>query len=149
MKTFFWSAVVALWMFCPSVSFAEDFFGAPVMPNGKVVSQTDERLEKTYNVSYDDAVKFYQEALKGEKDLKFRDRGGQTYIEDHSNRPWQSITITKVGADRTDIILVKFNWTWIFGTLVLRFFGVFIVLFVLYVALSISGAIISRVVKVT
>ena len=147
MKTFFWSVVIALWMLCPSVSFAEDFLGAPVMPGGKVVSQTDDRLEKTYVVSYDAAVKFYQEALKGEKDIKVRDRGGQTLIEDHSNRPWHSVTITKAAEDRTDIVLLKDNWTWILGTLTLRFFGVFVVLVVLYIALSISGAIISRMVK--
>ncbi len=147
MKTLYWSFVIACWMLCPSVSFAKDFLGAPVMPGGKVVSQTDERLEKTYDVSYDAAVKFYQEALKGEKDIKVRDRGTQTLIEDHSNRPWHSVTVTKVTEGRTDIVLLKDNWTWILGTLILRFFGVFVVLVVLYIALSISGAIISRTVK--
>lgn len=147
MKTFS-LVVILLWMLCPSLSFGEDFFGAPVMPDGKVVSQTDERLEKTYNVSYDAAVKFYEEALKGERDIKIRDRGTQTRIEDHSNRQWQSITITKAAEGLTDIVFVKFNWTWIFGTLTLRFFGVFVVLIVLYVAMTISGAILSRVIKV-
>lgn len=142
------SVLIVLWMLCPSLSFAEDFLGAPVMPGGKVVSQTDARLEKTYDVSYEAAVKFYQEALKGEKDIKFRDRGGETYIEEYQTRPWHSVTITKVAEGRTDIVILKDNWTWIIGTLVLRFFGVFAVLSVLYLALSISGAIISRTVKV-
>ncbi len=148
MKTFFLSVVIAFVALCCSVSFAEDFLGAPVMPDGKVVSQTPERLEKTYDVPFDAAVKFYQEALKGEKDIKFREWGTQTRIEDHSNRLWQSITITKTPEGRTDIIFLKFNWTWIFGTLILRFFGVFVVLIVLYVAMSISGAIIPRLIKV-
>ena len=147
MKTIFWTVVIAFWMLSPNVSFAEDFLGAPVMPDGNVVSQTDERLEKTYDVSYDAAVKFYQEVLKGEKDIKFRDRGTQTFIEDHSNRRWHSITITKVADGRTDIVFLKDNWTWILGTLTLRFFGVFVVLVVLYIALSISGAVVSRLVK--
>ena len=147
MKNSFCSVVIVLGVLCCSFSFAEDFLGAPVLPGGKVVSQTDERLEKTYDVSFDAAVKFYQEALKGEKDIKFREWGTQTRIEDHSNRPWQSITITKAAEGRTDIIFLKFNWTWIFGTLILRFFGVFVVLIVLYIAMSISGAIIPRLIK--
>jgi hypothetical protein len=147
MKTLFWSIVMVLWMLCPNPSFAEDFLGAPVMPGGKVVSQTDSRLEKTYDVSYEAAVKFYQEALKEEKDIKFRDRGTQTLIEEYSNRPWHSISIAKVDEGRTDIVLLKDNWTWILGTLTLRFFGVFAVLIVLYIVLEISGAIISRTVK--
>ncbi|MGB6064558.1 MAG: hypothetical protein WBG50_07095 [Desulfomonilaceae bacterium] len=144
MKAFLWSAVIAFWMLCPNASFAKDFLGAPCMPGGKVVSQTDGRLKETCDVSYLAALKFFQEALKGEKDIQFRDRGTQILIEDHSNRPWHSITITKVAEDRTDIIYLKDNWTWILGTLTLRFFGVFAVLLVLYIALAISGAIISR-----
>jgi len=147
MKNSFCSVVVVFGVLCCSFSFAEDFLGAPVMPDGKVVSETPERLEKTYNVPFHAAVKFYQDALKGEKDIKFRDWGAQTRIEDHSNRPWQSITITKAAEDRTDIVFLKFNWTWIFGTLILRFFGVFVVLIVLYVSMSISGAIIPRLIK--
>jgi hypothetical protein len=147
MKTFCLSVVIVLWMLCPSLSFAEDFLGAPVMPGGKVVSQSDARLEKSYDVSYEGAVKFYQEALKGEKDIKFRDRGTQTHIEEYANRPWHSVTITKVAEGRTDIVFLKDNWTWILGTLTLRFFGVFAVLIVLYFVLAISGAIISRTVK--
>ncbi len=147
MKNSFCSVVIIFGVLWCSFSFAEDFLGAPVMPGGKVVSQTDKRLEKSYDVSFDDAVKFYQEALKGEKEIKFREWGTQTRIEDHSNRPWQSITITKAAEGRTDIVFLKFNWTWIFGTLTLRFFGVFVVLIVLYIAMSISGAIIPRVIR--
>ena len=147
MTTFLRSVFIAFWMLCPSVSFAEDFLGAPVMPGGKAVSQTDERLEKIYDISFDAAVKFYQEALKGEKDIKFRDMGTQVLIEEYSNRPWHSVRITKVSEGQTDIVFLKDNWTWILGTLTLRFFGVFAVLIVLYIALAISGAIISRLVK--
>jgi hypothetical protein len=147
MKNFLWSVVIASLAFCSSVSYAEDFLGAPVIPGGTIVSQTDDRLEKTYNLSYDSAVNFYREALKEYKDVKFRDRGGQIVIEEYSNRPWHSVTITKVAEDKTEIVLMKDNWTWIMGTLTLRFFGVFAVLMVLYVVLLISGAIISRIIK--
>jgi hypothetical protein len=147
MKTSLWSVVIAFWMLFPNLSCADNFLGAPVMPGGKVVSQTDERLEKTYDVSFDAAVKFYKEALKEEKDIKIRDRGTQAHFEEHSNRPWHSITINKVAEGQTNIVFLKDNWTWILGTLTLRFFGVFAVLVVLYIALAIAGAIISRVVK--
>jgi len=141
------SMAIVFCVFWYTPSFAEDFLGAPVMPGGKIVSQSGERLEKTYGVSYDTAVKSYQGAMKGEKDIKFRDRGAQTLIEDHSNRPWHSVTITKVGESVTNIVFLKDNWTWILGTLTLRFFGVFIVLVVLYIALAIAGSIMSRLVK--
>ncbi len=146
MKTFLRLIVFAAFM-TSSFALAEDFLGAPVMPGGTVVTQTDARLEKTYNVPYDEAIKFYEEALKGEKDIKFLDRGGEIHIEEYQARPWHSITITKVNEDKTDIVLLKDNWTWILGTLTLRFFGVFAVLFVLYVVLTITGAIISRAIK--
>jgi hypothetical protein len=101
-------------------------------------------LEKTYDASFETALKFYRDALKGATDIKFRDRGTQLLIEDYSNRLWHSIRITKVADCRTDIVFLKDNWTWILGTLTLRFFGVFLVLLVLYVALAISGAIMSK-----
>ena len=140
---------MVLWVLSPCVSMAEDFLGVTVMPDGKVVNQSAERLEKTYDVSYDAAVAFYKDVLKDEKDIQFRDRGGvQMVIEEHGARLWHSVTITKVAEGKTDIVFVKDNWTWILGTLTLRFFGVFAVLIVLYIVLEISGAIISRVVKV-
>jgi hypothetical protein len=129
------------------MSSAEDFLGAPVMHGGKLLSQSEDRLEKTYDTSFENTVKFYRDALKAEKDIKYLDRGAQLYIEEHSNRPWHSVTITKVTEDRTDVVVLKDNWTWILGTLTLRFFGVFAVLIVLYIALAISGAIMSRVFK--
>jgi hypothetical protein len=39
---------------------------------------------------------------------------------------------------------MKDNWTWIIGTLILRYIGVFVVLIVLLIGMSVSGAIISR-----
>jgi len=37
---------------------------------------------------------------------------------------------------------VKDNWTWIIGTLLLRYIGVFVVLMVLFLGMSASGKII-------
>jgi len=123
---------------------AEDFLGAPVLPGGNVVSKTPERLEITYDMTIDQAIVFYQKALENEPDVKFRERTGQTYIEDHSSRPWHSIRLTKSDPNRITIVTMKDNWTWILGTLVLRFIGVFVVLLILYLAMAVSGRILSR-----
>ncbi|MBW1701070.1 MAG: hypothetical protein JRJ11_03865, partial [Deltaproteobacteria bacterium] len=52
-------------------------------------------------------------------------------------------TISKGDSTATSIIIVKDNWTWIIGTLLLRYVGVFVVLMVLFLGMSVSGKIIS------
>ena len=138
---------VALCISCPSLLCADDFLGAPVIPGGKSVTLDGSRLENHYEMGYDEAVNFYKKALKSEKYIKFWDRGGSTYIEEHLARPWHSITISTRDKGGTSIVILKDNWTWIIGTLVLRFIGTFAVLTCLYIALSISGAILSRTAK--
>lgn len=134
---------------CPSyVLCAEDFLGAPVIQGGKVLRSQEDRLEKVYDIGYEEVVKRYQDSLKDFEHVKFWDRTTQTYIEDHSNRPWHSITIEKDATGGTKVVMLKDNWTWIIGTLVLRFVAVFVVLLVLFAAMLISGAILSRVAAV-
>lgn len=135
---------VALFLAFPSFSGAgEDFLGAPVVPKGKTVQKTDARFELKSDLSHDDVRKFYETALKGHKDVKFRDWEKATYIEDDGNQPWHSITISKVYDNGTLVTIVKDNWTWIIGTLILRFIGVFVVLLILFAGMSVSGRIIS------
>ena len=131
-------------MMLPAVLKAEDFLGVPLIPEGKTTLKTESRLEMTVTMSHDKAVEFYQEALAGYQDIKFRDWKDATYIEDDSNLSWHSINISKQDSTGTTIVIVKDNWTWIIGTLVLRYIGVFVVLLLLLVGMSISGAIISR-----
>lgn len=95
---------------------------------------------------YEKVVDFYRKAFEGQKDIKFWDRVDETYVEDHSNRPWHSVTITKLDKRSTSVVILKDNWTWAIGTLVIRFIGVFAVLSILYLALSISGTFVSRIV---
>jgi hypothetical protein len=125
-------------------SLAEDFLGAPVISQGETLKKTDVRLELKSDLSHDEVVAFYQDALKDLPDIKFRDWSDATYIEDDGNALWHSITISKKNDDGTNIVIMKDNWTWIIGTLILRYIGVFVVLIVLLVGMSISGAIISR-----
>jgi hypothetical protein len=129
----------------PATLVAEDFLGLPLMPGGKVLLKQKGRLEVALPLSHDQIVAFYKEALKDEKDIRYRDWRDSTYIEDDGNRPWHSITISKEPEQGvTNVTIVKDNWTWILGTLILRFIGVFAVLVILFGGMSLSGAIISR-----
>lgn len=133
-----------LFMFLvPTATLAEDFLGVPLPSGGNILISQEDRLEKTYEMSYDQLVSFYKDALKGYEYIKFWDRGDSTYIEDHLSRPWHSVTISKTDKG-ADLVILKDNWTWIIGTLTIRFAGTFAVLGVLYLALSLSGTIISR-----
>lgn len=131
----------------PPFSGAEDFLGAPLIPGGDTIKKTDSRLEFNSGMTHDEALAFYKKALKEFKDIKFRDWKHATYIEDDGNLKWHSITILKENNKGANVAIVKDNWTWIIGTLILRYIGVFVVLLLLLLGMSLSGAIISRSVK--
>ena len=135
--------------FWASSAMAEDFLGVPLMPGGKVLQRTESRLEMVSPASHDQVKEFYEEALKGLKDIKIRDWADATYIEDDSNLKWHSITISKEPEEGggTSIVILKDNWTWIIGTLILRFVGVFVVLLCLFLGMSVAGVLISRSVR--
>ena len=134
-------------LFFPPTSNAEDFLGAPVVPQGTAIQKTDSRLELKTPLSHDEVVSFYRKALKDFEDIKFRDWKDATYIEDDGKMAWHSITISKGGKGSTDVVIIKDNWTWIIGTLVLRYIGVFMVLMILFIGMSVSGKIITMSVK--
>jgi hypothetical protein len=131
----------------PAISNAEDFLGAPVVSQGKENLRTDARLEMKTPLSHDEVVLFYKEQLKDVPDIKFRDWKDSTYIEDDGARPWHSITISKDDKDGATIVMVKDNWTWIIGTLILRYIGVFVVLMIVLLGMVVSGKIITSFVR--
>lgn len=131
----------------PAISNAEDFLGAPVVSQGKENLRTDARLEMKTPLSHDEVVLFYREQLKGLPDIKFRAWKDATYIEDDGARPWHSITISKDDKDGATIVMVKDNWTWIMGTLILRYIGVFVVLMIVLLGMVVSGKIITSFVR--
>lgn len=139
-----WLPVFCIALLWPVSSFGEDFLGAPMLPQGTVIQKTDTRLEMKTGLGHDEVIAFYKTALKDVGDIKYRDWKEATYIEDDGRLPWHSITVSKEGEGGTTITIVKDNWTWILGTLILRFVGVFMVLMVLYLGMSVSGGIISR-----
>lgn len=128
----------------PHYLHAEEFLQAPVFPNVDVISKTDERLELKSNANHNDVLSFYQNVLKDLPDIKYREWKAATYIEDDGKLPWHSITISKTNQPGTRIVIMKDNWTWIIGTLVLRYVAVFVVLMVLFVGMNLSGTIISK-----
>jgi len=138
-----WMLLFWIVIFLPGSSYGEDFLGAPVIPQGTPTQKTDDRLEMKTSLSHDEVISFYREALKDFHDIKFREWKDATYIEDDGKMPWHSITVSKGGENVTEITIVKDNWSWIIGTLVLRYIGVFAVLMVLLIGMSVSGKIIS------
>lgn len=129
-------------------SSTEGYFGVPSVPEGEVVSRTETRVEFRTDLSHEEALEYFRDLVSGYEDIKFRDWSDATYIEDNGALTWHSITISKRRSEgKTTIVIAKDNWTWIIGTLFLRFIGVFAVLIVLLIAMSISGAIISRLLK--
>jgi len=138
---------IVLLFVLPLSSNAEDFLGAPLVPGGTIIQKTEKRLELKTGLSHAEALAFYKEALKGFKDIKFREWEDATYVEDNGKLTWHSITISREDKEGTTIVVMKDSWTWIIGTLVLRYIGVFVVLLFLLLGMIVSGAIISRSVK--
>jgi hypothetical protein len=143
MKRFLLLSVMVM-ILIPSVSRGEDFLGAPLPPGGIVVLRSESMLEKSYPLTYEEAIAFYKDALKGWEDIKFWVRKREIKIEEYNVRPWHSITIQKVDGG-TRITVRKDSWTWILGTLTMRFMGVFGVLVCLYIPLSIVGSVSGRI----
>ncbi len=143
-KTITFFIAVAIWI-VPMVARSDDFYGVPCIEHADVTLQTSVRLELRAEAPYDEVVAFYKVYAEGLKDTKAikRERGLQ--IVDHGNLKWHSITIARSRDSRgTSIVMVKDSWTWILGTLTLRFIGVFFVLLTLFLGMWASGAIISR-----
>ena len=135
--------MIMLFLLCPSLSKAAEFLGAPVAPQAEEISKTESRLEVKSSLPHDEVLAFYRAALKGHKDIKYRDWKEATYIEDDGKLLWHSITISKEDKGGATVVIMKDNWTWIIGTLVLRYIGVFVVLLFLLLGITASGAIIS------
>jgi hypothetical protein len=139
---------VFLFLLDPAMTPAEEFLGAPVVPGAETVRKTSSRLEYQTPMSHDETLSFYETALRDLPDIKIRAWKDATYIEDDGRLTWHSVTISKEGTRKTTVVIVKDNWTWILGTLVLRYIGVFVVLLVLFLGMSLSGSIITRFVAV-
>ena len=139
--------LIALLVF-PSLLSAEEFLGAPIVPQGKIVKKTNSKLEVLTKMTHDEVIEFYKKALEEYSDIKFREWKDSTYIEDDGKLAWHSVTVSKeYKGGTTSVIIAKDNWTWIIGTLILRYVGVFIVLLILFLGMNVSGKIISGTIR--
>jgi len=126
---------------------AGDFLGAPVRSEGHTLRNDESLLEVRYDVPQKEMIQFYRDALKGQTDLIFRDRTWGLEIEDHGKRAWHKIQIgTSEGGDGS-VTITRDSWTWIMGTLAIRFVGVFVVLLIVYLGMGASTWIITRSIK--
>ena len=120
----------------------------PRIPGSEEAQQIDGKWEYKTKMSHDELLAFYKEEFKDSKDIKFRDWDDATYIEDDGARKWHSIIFPKQSeGQETTVVISEDNWTWIIGTLILRYIGVFVVLLVLWAGMQISGKIIDSSVK--
>jgi hypothetical protein len=125
-----------------SICGAEDFLGAPVMPGGTTLKADKRVLEKVYDLPKGQVLDYYKDIFKDSQDIKFRDRGKRVDIDEYGNQPWQRITISQNAKGQTMVAIEKDSWTWILGTLTIRFVGVFVVLVVLYGAMTVATSLI-------
>jgi len=128
--------------------YALEHFEAPVPAGGKVESPDKSATVKLLyeDVSPQEVVSFYKTEFRNEADLKWHEseQSNKVILYDWGSREWHKITIDKKEHGTGTLITIKKdNWTWIIGTLVIRFAGVFIVLIVLMIVLYISGRIFS------
>jgi hypothetical protein len=148
MKRCLLSTVFVL-LFFPGILTADDFLGLPLVPGGKVIEKTESLLVMEVTVPHDQALEFFKNVLKAEKNIKIREWGSATYIEDDGARPWHSITIPKQEAEKITITIKKDSWGWIISTLTLRYIAVFIVLIIIYASILVSGKVVSAAIKRT
>lgn len=114
------------------------------MDGGEVIKRTDSLLEQVLPGNHKQILAFYKDAFKDDHDISFRDREKLTYIEELGSKPWHHIIISSIDNNQTKVVIMKDNWIWTLKNLILPFAGVFVVLFVLYLATSILGAIFAR-----
>ena len=123
------------------------WLGAPLIPGGRKVLEEPGRYVQEYDKPYNEVLAWYQEALKNYPDARYRDWPKEMYIEDQGASKWLAIKISKTGGPKTEVTIVKDNWTWIWATLFIRFTGVFVVLLALWIGLHIATIILLRFIK--
>jgi len=121
---------------------AKASFSVPHLSDAAISEKSEERVVMTTGLSHTEVVAFYKDFFQNLPDIKTIDRKDYVQILDHGNLPWHSINIDREArSGQLAVTVVRDNWVWILGTLVLRFIGVFVVLVMLFIGMSISGKI--------
>jgi hypothetical protein len=142
------SIVIIQLLFACSVLYASADF-IPSVPEGgeQVPGSSSGMVKYNYqNMAVQQIAAFFMHEFKENANISFREiQGkGEIVINDWGNSKWQKIHIAVNGDAGTIVTITKDSWTWILGTLVIRFVGVFVVLTVLLIVLNILSAIVSR-----
>jgi len=141
--------LILMFLILSAGAYAESNFGAPVPGGGEVVASDDSSVVNILykNLTLKEIEDFYKEKLDDKKNIKWTDadENSNTVIYDWGNRNWHKIELADKGSQEGALVMImEDNWTWIIGTLVIRFVGVFVVLLILMIALYVSGKIISK-----
>ena len=124
-------------------SAASEIFNAPLPDGGETISagKKGSATVRYDNRSPAEIADFYNRQFAGMPDIKWNETGNsrEVVIYDWGNRPWHRIYVYSRGmGEETLLTIRKDSWTWIIGTLIIRFVGVFIVLFILMISLLVS-----------
>ncbi|MBN2038705.1 MAG: hypothetical protein JW864_01605 [Spirochaetes bacterium] len=118
--------------------------GFPVPKDGQSipVSDSDDHAYLYTSISLSDIEVFYQHEFQDDDTINWRKSDDNGFIiDDWGNRDWHKITVIDNGKDGIQITVQPDKWTWIIGTLVIRFIGVLIVLSILMFFIYVSGSI--------
>lgn len=131
-----------------SVLYASEHFNAPLPAGGKIfLSEKSNIVNLQYgNLSFKEITNFYKNEFQNKDDIDWNEfeKSERILIYDWGNRKWHRINIVDKGHGKGILVTIsKDSWTWIIGTLAIRFVGVFVVLIILMIALYISGSLIS------
>jgi hypothetical protein len=137
--------IAALLTLLPTAVRADEFLGLTFPDETEIAGQTEGRLELESQLSHDELVTHYQGLVEDLPDIKILERDDSTQITDYGRLEWHSITVYREPAEGAPAVLIlEDSWSWILGTLVFRYIGVFGVIIVLFLSMSISGFVISR-----
>jgi hypothetical protein len=133
---------LSIFLAAPGLSAAESF-QAPVPDGGKLLTPED---SGTVNLLYREVtlkeiIGFYRDNLKDKENINWKETANLRgiVIHDWGNREWHKIEVTEGTESGVQITINRDSWTWVLGTLVIRFVGVFTVLVILMITLYISG----------
>jgi len=121
---------------------------APVPEGGNLISgkETNKEIYIYNNTTLAEIDKFYKNTFKDYPGLSRQKAESPKVISmnDWGNSKWHNITITDKDKDGIEIVITRDSWTWIIGTLVIRFVGVFIILATLMIFMFISSYFFTR-----
>lgn len=115
----------------------------PVPKDGTLITNndSDDQVYLYKTITLADIEIFYKHEFKETNDVNWNKTAGINgfILDDWGNKNWHKITVIDKGKEGIEITIQPDRWTWIIGTLIIRFIGVLIVLSALMIFIYISG----------